>query len=188
MNTATLVKTVIIAMLLAVVSTPLLAQVPESSVPLYYVPSTPARVEGMLREQPRADGPGLQFAIKLAVAAVEACKAKGGKVSVLVADSVGTPVVLLSGDGAGERSQLITITKAHTVVKYRMPSGDVAQKARTDTKLAKELAQNPNIGVARGGAFPLMSGGELIGVLAVSGYTGEDDNCAKEAMAKVPMR
>jgi uncharacterized protein GlcG (DUF336 family) len=178
----------LIAALAVAIARPVMAQVPQASMPLYYVPSAPARVEGMLREVPRPDGPSLDTSIKLAVAAVEACKAKGGKVSVLVTDSMGIPIVLLSGDGAGERSQLITHTKAHTVVKYRMPSGAVSEKARTDPKLAKELSLNPNIGVARGGAFPLMIGGELIGALAVSGFTGEDENCAKEAMAKVPLR
>jgi uncharacterized protein GlcG (DUF336 family) len=167
---------------------PAAAQVPESPVPIYFVPSVPARIEGMLRELPRADGPDLQFSIKLALAAVEACKAKGGNVSVLVTDSVGVPVVLLSGDGAGERSQLITSTKAHTVVKYRTTSTAVAQKARTDPKLARELAQNPNIGAARAGGFPLLRNGELIGVLSVSGLTGQDDACAEEAMSKVPLR
>ncbi len=181
-------KTILITALVAVVAAPALAQAPEAPVPLYYVPSPPARVEGMLREIPRAEGPSLQTSIKLALAAVEACKAKGGNVSVLVTDSMGVPIVLFSGDGAGERSQLITHTKAHTVVKYRTSSGAVAQKARTDPKLAKELSLNPNIGVARGGAFPLMNGGELIGALSVSGMTGEDENCAQEAMAKVPLR
>jgi uncharacterized protein GlcG (DUF336 family) len=174
--------------LLGSLATTALAQVPQSTVPLYFVPSAPARIEGMLREIPRAQGPSLQLAIRLATAAVDACKAKGGKVSVLVSDSLAVPVVMLSGDGAGERSQLITYTKAHTVIAYRLSSTEVAAKARTDPKLANELAQNPNIGVARGGAFPLLVDGELIGVLAVSGMTGEDDACAKEAMAKVPLR
>lgn len=163
------------------------AQVPQAPMPLYYVPSAPARIEGMLREIPRPDGPSLDTSIKLALAAVESCKAKGGKVSVLVTDSMGIPIVLLSGDGAGERSQLITQTKAHIVVKYRMPSGDVAKKARADPQLAKELALNPNIGIARDGGVPLMLGGELIGALAVSGLTGQDEICAREALAKVPL-
>lgn len=179
---------IILTLLLAVSFTgPALAQVPESPVPLYFVPSPPARVEGMLREIPRAEAPSLDTAIQLAVAAVEACNAKGGKVSVLVTDSVATPVVMLSGDGASERSQLITSTKAHIVVKYGVPSHEVAEKARQDPELARELALNPNIGVARGGAFPLTRDGELIGVLAVSGMRGQDEACALEAMAKVPV-
>ncbi len=181
-------KTKLITALITIIAGPAVAQVPEAPVPLYYVPSPPARVEGMLREIPRAEGPTLQTSIKLALAAVEACKAKGGKVSVLVTDSVGIPLVLLSGDGADERSQLITHTEAQTVVKYRTSSGAVEQKARTDPKLAKEISLNPNIGVAREGAFPLMNGGELIGALAVSGLPGEDEKCAQEAMAKVPLR
>ena len=164
------------------------AQVPKASVPLYFVPTPAARVEGMLREIPRAEGPSLAVATRLAVAAFEACKAKGGFVSVLVADSVGTPIVLLSGDGAGERSQLITHTKVHTVVKYRMSSTEVARKAQNDPKLAKELAENPNIGQARSGGLPLLVDGELIGALAVSGFTGEDENCGREALAKVALR
>lgn len=180
-------KAILTIILAVACAGPTLAQVPESPVPLYFVPSPPARVEGMLREIPRAEAPSLDTAIQLAVAAVEACAAKGGKVSVLVTDSVATPVVMLSGDGASERSQLITSTKAHVVVMYGLPSGEVAEKARSDPDLARELALNPNIGVARGGAFPLKRDGELIGVLAVSGMRGEDEACAQEAMAKVPI-
>lgn len=105
----------------------------------------------------------------------------------LVTDSAGVPVVLLSGDGAGERSQLITQTKANTVIRYRIPSGDVKRRARTDAALAAEIARDPNIGEPRLGAYPLMQGGELIGVLSVSGLTGGDEVCAQQAMAKVPL-
>lgn len=178
-------KYVLVTVFLAVFSGQALAQVPQAPMPLYYVPAAPSRVEGMLREIPRAEGPSLQTAIDLALAAVEACDGRGHKVSALVADSIGVPVVMLSGDGAGERAQLISHTKAHTVVKYRMASGDVAEMARADPDLAREIALNPNIGVARAGAFPLMNGTELIGVLAVSGAPGLNSVCAEEAIADV---
>jgi uncharacterized protein GlcG (DUF336 family) len=168
--------------------TPTYAQTPRSDIPLYLVPSVPARIEAMPRELPRAKGPGLQFAIQLAQAAVASCSARGGKISVLITDSVGTPVVMLSGDGAGERSQLITATKAATAIKYRMASGEVAKKAATDPKLRAELQADPNIGVARGGAFLITKGDELVGALAVSGFTGVEEECAKDAMAKVPLQ
>jgi uncharacterized protein GlcG (DUF336 family) len=151
--------------------------------------SLAARIAAMPKDLPRATGPGLAYSLQLAQAALEACKAKGGIVSVLVTDSAGTPIVLLSGDGAGERSQLITQTKAYTVVKYRIPSGDVKRKARTDPRLADEISRDPNIGEARFGAFPLMRGEELVGVLSLSGMAGGgDEDCAKQAMAKVPLR
>lgn len=178
-------KSLLVAVFLAVVGGPALAQVPQAPMPLYYVPAAPSQVEGMLREIPRAEGPGLQTAIDLALAAVEACDGRGHKVSALVADSIGVPVVMLSGDGAGERAQLISYTKAHTVVKYRRASGEVAEMARADPELAREIALNPNIGVARAGGFPLMNGTELIGVLAVSGAPGLNNVCAEEAIANV---
>jgi uncharacterized protein GlcG (DUF336 family) len=176
-----------IAALLAIVAGPACAQIPRSDIPIFFVPSVPARIEAMPRELPRAKGPALQYAIQLAQAAVAACAARGGKISVLVTDSVGTPVVMLSGDGAGERSQLITGTKAATAIKYRMPSADVAKKAAADPKLRAELQADPNIGVARSGGFLLMKDEQLIGALAVSGFTGVEEECAKEAMTKVPL-
>lgn len=176
-----------IGILLSGLAGPAQAQVPQSDIPLYFVPGPVARIEDMPQEMPRARGPGLKTAIDLALAAVESCKARGGIVSALVTDSAGVPVVMLSGDGAGERGQLITLTKAQTVVKYRMASGEVRQKALTDPQLAKEIALDPTIGAARRGALPLIHDGELIGVISVAGLDGENDNCAREAMQKVPL-
>ena len=182
-------KVVLITALAASVACPCLAQTPIADKAIHYEPSLAARIAAMPMDLPRAKGPGLMYSLQLAQAAVEACKAQGGNVSVLVTDSVGVPVVLLSGDGAGERSQLITQSKAYTVVRYRMTSSDVTQQARTDPKLAQEISLNPNIGEARRGALPLMNGGELIGVLSVSGLAGGgNDDCGQKAVAKVPLR
>jgi uncharacterized protein GlcG (DUF336 family) len=112
---------------------------------------------------------------------------------VLVADSVGEPVVLLSGDGAGVRSQLITRTKVAIVVRYKRPSGDVAAKAETDPELKTEAAADPNIGVLRGGGFPVMRGNAMVGVVAVSGGSlsgdlGLDEECAEVAVKRLEGR
>ena len=175
----------LLAVPLAAVSGPAYAQTPRSDIPIFFVPSIPARIEAMPRELPRARGPSLPMALQLAQTAVAVCAAKGGKISALVTDSVGVAVVLLSGDGAGERSQLITITKAATAIKYKLPSGEVAKKAAADPMLRAELLADPNIGVARGGGFPLMKDNEVIGAFAVSGATNIEEDCAKEALAKV---
>ena len=153
-------------------------------------PSLAARIAAMPKNLPRANGPGLQASIEAAKAAQQACAAKGVKVSVLVADSAGEPVVLLSGDGAGVRSQLIARTKVAIVVKYKMPSGDVAAKAETDAKVKAEAAADPNIGVLRGGGFPVMQKGEMVGVVAVSGASlggalGLDEECARVAVKRL---
>jgi uncharacterized protein GlcG (DUF336 family) len=154
------------------------------------VPSLAATIAAMPKNLPRATGPGLQVAIEAAKAAQQACAAKGVKVSVLVADSVGEPVVLLSGDGAGVRSQLIARTKVAIVVKYKAPSGDVVAKAEADPKVRAEAAADPNIGVLRGGGFPVMRKGEMVGVVAVSGASlggslGLDEECALVAVKRL---
>ncbi len=149
-----------------------------------------ATIAAMPKNLPRAKGPGLQAAIEAAKAAQQACAAKGVKVSVLVADSVGEPVVLFSGDGAGVRSQLIARSKVAIVVKYKIPSGDVAAKAETDPKVKAEAAADPNIGVLRGGGFPVMQDGQMVAVVAVSGASlggavGLDEECARVAVKRL---
>jgi uncharacterized protein GlcG (DUF336 family) len=157
------------------------------------VPSLAATIEAMPKNLPRAPGPSLLAAIEAARAAQKACVAKGVKVSVLVADSVGEPVVLLSGDGAGVRSQLITRTKVAIVVRYKLPSGEVAAKAETTPRLNAEAAADPNIGVLRGGGFPVFRNGAMIGAVAVSGASlggavGLDEECAKVAVKLLEAR
>lgn len=180
-------KTLLIIVLAAAISGPALAQVPEARIPLYFEPSIPARIEAMPRDLPRARGPGLMYSLQLAQAAVDACKAMGEPVSVRVADSIGTTVVMLSGDGAGERSQLITNVKVAVVATYRMTGSELSEKAAADPKLAKAIHDNPNIGTIRGSALKLMSGSTFVGVLAVSGAPGTDETCARQALEKFPM-
>jgi uncharacterized protein GlcG (DUF336 family) len=152
------------------------------------VPSLADTIAAMPKNIPRARAPGLDESIAAARASVQACDAKGAKVSVLIADVEGKPVVLLSGDGAGYRSQLIARSKVATVTRYHMPSGEVEQRAKTDPALAAQAAADPDIGVLRGGGFPIMRGGERIGAIAVSGASltgpmGLDEECAQAGLA-----
>ena len=180
-------KAILTTAMLTFFSSLAMAQTPMSPVPLYFEPSIPARIEAMPRGLPRARGPGLMHALQLARAAVDACMAMGEPVSVRVADSVGTTVVMLSGDGAGERSQLITKVKVAVVATYRMTGSELAEKADADPKLAKAIHDNPNIVTIRGSALKLMSGSTFVGVLAVSGAPGLDQTCAQAALDKFPM-
>lgn len=151
------------------------------------VPSIAAIIAAMPKNLPRAAGPGLDESIAAARAAVRYCDSKGAKISALVTDVAGQPIVLLSGDGAGFRSQLIARTKAHIAVRYGMPSGEVEQRSHDDARLIAEAAADPEIGILRGGGFPIMRGGKLIGAVAVSGATltgpvGLDEECAQVAL------
>jgi uncharacterized protein GlcG (DUF336 family) len=170
-------KSLIIAAAAAALAAPALAQPAPQAAP----PQPPA---------PRAKGPALTPAVQAAQAAVAACAANGYKVTALIVDSAGDPVVLLSGDGAALRTQTIARTKIAAVIKYKMSSGEVLAKSKTDPKLDAEIKADPNIGTARQGAVPLMSGGELVGAFAVSGAPGgdKDEACIQTALAKVPVR
>jgi len=150
------------------------------------VPSLATTIANMPRNIPRAQGPGLAESIAAARAAFDTCTEHGVAVSVLVADSAGEPIVMLSGDGAGYRSQLIARTKVTTVIRFRMRSGDVETAAKQDAALAAEAEADPNIGVLRGGGHPVWRDGDLVGAVAVSGATlarpGVDDKCALVAV------
>jgi uncharacterized protein GlcG (DUF336 family) len=111
-------------------------------------------------------------------------------VSVLIADTVGAQVVMLSGNGAGFRSQLIAQTKANIVARFHMPSGEVAERAKADPALTAQAQADPGIGVLRGGGLPVYRGGALIGIVAVSGagLAGDltlDDRCARAGVASL---
>ena len=150
-------------------------------------PTLAATIEAMPRNLPRAEAPPLAAAITAARAAVDACAAENARISVLVTDAIGEPVVLLSGDGAGVRSQLITRTKANIVVRFGAASGEIAERAKIEPDLTAQAAADPAIGVLRGGALPVMREDVRIGVVAVSGgslggdYT-LDDRCARVAL------
>jgi uncharacterized protein GlcG (DUF336 family) len=139
--------------------------------------------------QPRAKGPALAPAVQAAQAAVAACAANGYKVTALIVDSAGDPVVLLSGDGAPLRTQGVAKTKIAAVMKYKMSSGEVAAKAKLDPALDAEIKADPNIGMIRQGGVPILSNGELIGAFAVSGAPGgdKDEACVRAALAKAPL-
>jgi len=159
-----------------------------ATVPPASVPSLAATVEAMPKFLPRAEGPGLSAAIEAASAAQRACAARDVPVSVLVADVVGKPVVLLSGDGAGVRSQLIAQTKVNIVARYGKASGEVAAQAADDPQLTAAAAADPDIGVLRAGGFPVYRAGRMIGIVAVSGGSlgGDmtlDEKCAQVAVA-----
>lgn len=161
---------------------------PAGQAPL--VPSLAATIAAMPKNLPRERAPDLLLAIAAARAAMDACAARGAKVSVLISDVAAKPVVLLSGNGAGVRSQLIAQTKANIVARFGTSSEEVARKAKIDPTLIRQAAADPGIGMLRGGGLPVKRQGELIGIVAVSGggLGGDltlDEQCATVAVSKL---
>jgi uncharacterized protein GlcG (DUF336 family) len=139
---------------------------------------------------PRAKGPAVALAVEAAQAALADCMSKTYKVTALVVDSAGVPVALMSQDGAAARTQDIAKSKIATVMKYKVASGVIVERAKTDTALADALKADPAIGQARQGAVPIMVKGEMIGAMAVSGAPGgdKDEACVMTGLAKVQAR
>ncbi len=139
---------------------------------------------------PRARGPALDPAMEMARQAVATCTTNGYKTTALVTDSAGVPVVLLSGDGASERTQMIAGTKVAASLKYKMDGGEIVAKAKADPAFTKALMDDPKIGGVRQGALLIKVGGEIIGAIAVSGAPGgdKDEVCTKAGLDKVASR
>jgi|GEM_PF-343679 len=165
----------------------------EHGAPVQTAPSLAATIAAMPKNLPRAPGPSLDEALAAAQAAQQDCAARHVPVSVLIADSVGAPVVLLSGDGAGVRSQLIARTKARIVARYAMASGEVERQSKSNPQLIAEAAADPEIGVLRGGGFPVSRDGKILAIVAVSGgalsgVQGLDEACAQTAVTRLLRR
>jgi uncharacterized protein GlcG (DUF336 family) len=80
--------------------------------------------------------------------------------------------------------------KTWASIKYKMSSGDVADKAKTDAALDAEIKADPRIGTARRGALLLKVGDEIIGAVSVSGAPGgdKDEVCTQAGIDKVASR
>lgn len=139
---------------------------------------------------PRAKGTAAALAVEAAQSALADCMSKTYKVAALAVDSAGVPVAMMSQDGAAARTQDIAKSKIATVMKYKVASGVIVERAKTDTALADALKADPAIGQARQGAVPIMVKGEMIGAMAVSGTPGgdKDEACVMTGLAKVQAR
>ena len=81
----------------------------------------------------------------------------------------------------------LVATKVAAALKYKMSSGEVVAKAKTDAKLDAEIKADPAIGTARQGAVLIMGGGDILGAFAVSGAPGgdKDEECARAGLDAV---
>lgn len=123
------------------------------------------------------------LALEATQLALSTCSRAGFATTVVVADLEGEPMAVLSANGANPRTHQIAPTKIAIARKYGVPSSAIAEKVKEDAALAAEIADDPTIGTARGGALPLIMHGHTVGYIAVSGApSGEQDEmCALRA-------
>jgi len=138
---------------------------------------------------PPARGLPLELALEAAKAAVDTCKGIDQKVAVSVLDSSGELRLLLAADGTPSRSVQNSGLKAKAALAFNIPSGQVAERVKTDKDVADRLAANPTW-LARAGAVPVSVGGTVIGAIGVGGARGseKDEACAVAGLDKVKSR
>jgi uncharacterized protein GlcG (DUF336 family) len=181
-------KKLLLASAALLIAMPVVQAQPANPAPTIAAP--PNADEMKLPRPARAKGIPVALAIEAAVEANRVCLGNTYKTTAMIADSAGVPIVVISNDGAAAVTQRIAMTKIQAVLKYHMTSGEVAEKAKTDTALAAEIKANPLIETARQGAVPIMSGGQTIGFFAVSGAPGgdKDEVCVRAGLAKIQDR
>ena len=141
-------------------------------------------------DTPARGGPPLALALEAAQTAVSTCAAGGNKVTALVVDYHGSLIALLSGDGASYKTPEFAGYKAATVMKFKVASRVISDKADKDPALAAELKADPKIGAAHIGGLPIVIDGQVIGAIAVSGSAGgdKDEGCAQAGLDKIASR
>jgi len=111
-----------------------------------------------------------------AIAAVQAEMARRGEVGVIaVADAHGELVGLLRVDGAPLASIVIATNKAWTAARERKPTRQIGKESR-DPQSAFDIAYYGDMRyLGWGGGVPVMVEGNVVGAVAVSGITEDED-------------
>ncbi len=100
-------------------------------------------------------------------------KRRGKAAVIAVADSHGELIALLRCDGAPFSCIAIATNKAFTAAREKKPSGDLGRSSRADGWDIAYLGDPRYVGWD--GGIPVVIGGEVVGAVAVSGLTGEED-------------
>jgi uncharacterized protein GlcG (DUF336 family) len=143
------------------------------------------------RQQP-SRGPEMALALEAAQAALAACAANGVKAAASIVDSGGGLRVLLTADGAAQEEVEISRKKAFTAVVLKEVTSEVADRMEKDQAFKARIETDKTL-FPRPGGIPLMSGGEVIGAIGVSGASRlngvpggvRDQACAKAGHDKI---
>lgn len=128
----------------------------------------------------------LELARDIATRTLEACRAQGHQVSVVVVDRGGAPQVVLRDAYAARFTIEIAQRKANAVILSGIESSAL-RKNRADIRA--ELNQIDGL-LVLDGAVPIRAGGALAGAVGVSGAPGGhvDEACARKGVAAVQER
>src|SRR5437870_9088233 len=125
----------------------------------------------------------LSIALAIANGALDACKAMGYAVSVVVVDRGGDTLVSLRGDGSGPHTVENARRKAYTANTFKMTTEAFLQEMKT-RPVRREQTTLPNV-IAINGGVPIKVGNDVIGGVGLSGSPGLDEQCVMAGINKV---
>jgi uncharacterized protein GlcG (DUF336 family) len=142
---------------------------------------------------PRARAPSMALSAEAVQTAMTKCQSDHYKITGLMVDSAGVPIVMMSSDGVKIDTQDTAQRKAWTTLIYKQPSGLVRDRVKLqgDKTLEAALLANPKIGrTSLRGALPVIVNGEIIGAIAVAGAPGgyKDEPCAQAGLDRIAAR
>lgn len=113
-----------------------------------------------------------QAALKIAQAAIEACRKNNFDISVVVVDRVGQIKVAVRADTASPHNFDLARRKAYTARTFKRTSASWAKRMVDEPDLSgqKNLAEV----IPLGGGVPIMLGDDAIGGVGVSGTPAQD--------------
>ena len=152
--------------------------------------STPAfALSAVLPQIPPRKSIPLSLAIEASQAALSACATRNSAVTVEVVDLNGLTKVVLSADGAQTNSFEYARRKAYTVLHEGVSSGDYGRSLGKLSANPSPSEGDPNLTRYAGG-LPIMRGATMIGVISVSGPTGDNDDeaCAQAGLDHIRKR
>jgi uncharacterized protein GlcG (DUF336 family) len=126
----------------------------------------------------------LEMAKTIAEATLGECRSKGFHTSAVVVDRGGQVLVMLRDEQATPQTAEMARRKAYTAVMFRSTTLEFQKRTAEDPTLAPQR-QVADI-LALGGGVPIRVDKEIVGGVASSGSSQEqDDACAKAGVAKV---
>ncbi|HWF96638.1 MAG TPA: heme-binding protein [Xanthobacteraceae bacterium] len=125
------------------------------------------------------------LALEAAETAVAACKQQGYNVTVTIVDRMGTPKLILVGDGARPLTLEVTRRKAYTSAMQRVSTGDFTKRVSTPGAFNPGM-YDKELTTGQGG-LPIKAGEDTIGGIAAAGAPGgdKDEACANAGLAKI---
>lgn len=127
-----------------------------------------------------------ELAVEAAVAALDACKARGARITVTIADATGYERLFITDDGAKIVAAQASRKKAKMSASTMRPTAETVTNPAYQ-QIIRDVLGDGVINVS--GAQPIWVGNEMIGVIAVGGRGAAEENwCALQGIQKIQGR